>query len=537
MSQRHPTMPDDHSTDDPDSGSVDAEAEADPDPDPGAPYTPNSAGGYAANASDLNARARIASRLGQEFGGDRDLYSVLGYDTDPDPEDYWSRFLRQDIAATIVKAPAHTSWRHAPKIQDAPDQEEETDFEADVMRLYEDHRLLHYLERVDVLAGLGRFGILFLGVADGEDVDLSDPVDMDALDGVGDLAYLSAFSERSVEVNDLVNDPKDPRFGLPESYEVEFRASERRSETVHWTRCIHIAEDLLEGEVYGRPRMEAVLNRLVDLEKVVGGAAEMTWRGADRKYVVNADPDMGAINNPEDMQEQFEDMIHGLRPAAYLRGMNIDSIEGDTVDPSGIKDSILELIAGETGIPKRILTGSERGELASTQDRATWLGRVSERQSSFCEPRILRPVLDRLVEFGILSPPIESDATETRRTATEDTGSYDVDWPDLFELNELEQADIRSTNAQALKNAAPSGDPGQLAEPEEIREQIMGWGPELGSESSIETVGGVLDELDYDESDPEAEDAFEDIMGGLPERDGDADGVVTVPDGGDDGGD
>ena len=37
------------------------------------------------------------------------------------------------------------------------------------------------------------------------------------------------------------------------------------------------------------------------------------------------------------------------------------------------------MISAETGIPKRILTGSERGELASSQDRDNWFERYPER--------------------------------------------------------------------------------------------------------------------------------------------------------------
>lgn len=476
---------------------------------------------HAMGTGDTNlAKRYMAARYaGIAFGTDRDYYAVLGYNRTPDAEDYFSRYLRNDIARRIVNAYPAASWSSRPRIIDdanvGTEDEAETDFENAVEYLFDEHRLLHYLERADKATGIGEYGLIFLGLAGGDDDTVA--LDGDATEdthrnlletkdepGPDDLAYIATFSQARVITLDEVENPTNPRFGLPKTYDIEFSAHQTSvTETVHYSRVIHIAEDVLENEIFGRPRLEAVLNRLDDLEKVVGGSAEMFWRGADRKMQLNYTGE-GSPADAERVSEQAEEMVHDLRNVLRTSNVELNEIAGQDVDPTGVVEQILKLIAGETGIPLRMLTGSERGELASTQDRATFYERVKQRREQFCEPAVLRPVLDRLLSLDVLPEP--------------EGGSYTVEWPELFELNELERAELRAKNAKALKDSSPSGDPAYLATPPEIREKIHGWDPELGGETSLddgEDAPGLPDEGDEDVSDETEADrsAFEDLFG------------------------
>lgn len=481
----------------------------------------------AGGGSDLLNRYMVARNAGMAFGGDRDYYEVLGYDRDPDAEEYLTKYLRNDIARRIVDAPVEAAWREPPNIVDdadaGSDEEAETDFEEAVEYLFEGHRLLHYLKRADKVTGIGEYGLLFLGLApEGSDGGRSGPdaLDDDAtagsytsvLDTRNDdrpdaLAYLSTFSQARVTSIHEVSDPTNPRYGMPELYEIKFTnpGGVGRSEDVHHSRVIHIAEGLLENEVFGRPRLEPVLNRLEDLEKVLGGSAEMFWRGADRKLQLDYRGE-GAPNDSDELEQRAREMNHGIENVLPTTNVDINEIGGQEVDPTGIVEQELKHIAGTVGIPLRMLTGSERGELASTQDRATFYERIRERQEQFCEPMILRPLLDRLIRLGILPEPRG--------------GSYTVEWPDLFSLNELEQAELQAQQAQAIKRAAPMGDPAQLATVPEIRENVFGWSPERGSEVS-DTSGRAAppeESAPEDDGPPEEEtdeerEAFEEVMG------------------------
>ena len=68
-------------------------------------------------------------------------------------------------------------------------------------------------------------------------------------------------------------------------------------------------------------------------------------------------------------------------------------------------DAILTQIAGSKAIPKRILTGSEMGELASSQDRDNWKDQINGRQTGYAGPYIVRPLVDRLIKYGYLPTP------------------------------------------------------------------------------------------------------------------------------------
>lgn len=462
----------------------------------------------------LNVLSRAASLINRSrlspnynFGGEREYNEVFGYPEDPTVADYRARYERQDIARTIVDEPATTTWRAKPNVDDDGDAENVTPFEDQVETLFDEKDLLHYFERADKLAGLGRFGILFLGYADGED-DLSQPPNESALSGPEDLQYLAPFAEDCVDDIELVTDPTDERYNLPRTYDIEFGGTTEnatvsatsRTETVHWKRVIHIADGLAENEIFGTPRLEAVLNRLIDLEKVVGASSELTYRGADYGLHANIDPDAAGSLNSDDL-DQLEDelaaYLHDLQPMIRTQGVDLERLGGESVDPTGLVDVLLKLISGRAGIPQRILVGSERGELASSQDRATWLGRISERQQHFAEPRLLRETLDRLRAVGILDDP--------------QGGAYTVEWGDLFELNELEQAELLERRANAIKALAPGGETERLASPGELREQLD-WDPEIGSEVDGETT--VTEEPDdVPEDDDDVEDQFEDGFG------------------------
>jgi len=471
---------------------------------------------YAANDSNIASRYSIAKRAGMSFGGERDLYAVLGYDRTPDAEDYLAVYLRNHIARRIVEAPVRASWSERPTITDdasddtTPDAEAETEFERAVEYLFDEHRLLHYLKRADTATRIGEYGLLFFGLASSETVGLADDatsdnyssvLDTKGASGPDDLAYMATFTQGRVTDLDENDDPASVRYGMPETYDLEFETSNTSStETVHHSRAIHITEDVLENEVYGRPALEAVLNRLEDLEKVIGGSAEMFYRGADRKFQLNYTGE-GSPQDADDLKEQADDMVHGLRNTLQTSNVDLNEIEGQEVDPTGVVEQILKLIAGETGIPLRMLTGSERGELASSQDRATFYERITSRQNQHCEPSILRPVLDRLIDLGILPEP--------------DGDGYSVEWPEQFELTELEQADLMAKKAKSLKQAT-NGRPLQVVSEAEIREQFLDMSPERGSETSLdddaEAVpedGDVTDETDADRQ------AFEDIIDDL----------------------
>ncbi|GAF99571.1 unnamed protein product, partial [marine sediment metagenome] len=133
--------------------------------------------------------------------------------------------------------------------------------------------------------------------------------------------------------------------------------------------------------------------------------------------------------------------------------------------------SIISLIAGATGIPQRILLGSERGELASGQDKASWDERVQDRRNEFATP-IVRDFVDRLSNVGAL-PEVE----------------YDVRWPEIEDLDEDTKANIATKWAELNSKAQAI-----VVQPEEIRDRILRLDKleETTELEPDETMGGVV---------------------------------------------
>jgi hypothetical protein len=61
-------------------------------------------------------------------------------------------------------------------------------------------------------------------------------------------------------------------------------------------------------------------------------------------------------------------------------------------------------IAMKTEYPKRMFTGNEAGELASSQDRDSMNDTTRTRQNNFAIPYILNAFIDRLIEVKFLQP-------------------------------------------------------------------------------------------------------------------------------------
>ena len=236
---------------------------------------------------------------------------------------------------------------------------------------------------------------------------------------------------------------------------------------VHWSRVIHVAEDTVEDRVFGRPRLERVYNRLDDLMKISGGSAEMYWQNVARLWWLNigADTEIEDTKQLEQLEEDLFDALQGLRRTMQTQGVDkLEAIGGAAPTPKETYDVLKELTAAGSEIPQRILFGSERGELASTQDEANFLGGIADRQRNFAEPVIVRGTIDRLIEFSYLSAP--------------STSSYLVDWPNPFQLSTQQKASAAKDFAAAIKAAAPFEDPTAIVPVHEFRERFLDLPPE-----------------------------------------------------------
>ena len=119
-------------------------------------------------------------------------------------------------------------------------------------------------------------------------------------------------------------------------------------------------------------------NYLDDLDKVLGGGAESFWLRAHPGLALNMDPTLPITEGEESaLSDQIDSYLHGFRRTLQLRGVEVEQLAMSVASIQPNVDAIVGMLSAATGIPQRILTGSERGELASTQDRSNWQERVS----------------------------------------------------------------------------------------------------------------------------------------------------------------
>jgi len=421
--------------------------------------------------NELTSRADLIARLGKMYQDDRDIYKALGWNAKPTFDDYLAKYTRQDISKAIIDRPVDACWRKSPDIIETEDADS-TAFETAWTELLKEKKIFHYLRRADRLTGIGKYGVLFMGFDDvKEEREFKNPVSP----GNRKLLYLRPYMQCNAEVNKRVSDVFDERYGLPEEYKIKAvstsanslstsGATSTKALIVHHTRVLHLAEDLLEDDENAEPKLKSVLNLLDSLQLVVGGSAEMFWRGAFPGLNFKMDKDARIDGQTiADMQTQIKSYMHKLQRHLRLQGVDVEQLAPQVADPSNHFDILVTLISATTGIPKRILLGSERGELASSQDQRNWNEKVDERRTDYVEPMILRPFIDKMIEYGVLPEPKEG---------------YTVKWPELSAPSEKEKMDISKTKTDALVAYSNSPSATLVMPPDIFLRQIMSMSQE-----------------------------------------------------------
>lgn len=419
--------------------------------------------------------------LGQQYGGDRNLYDALGYPEVLSYEDYDAQYSRQDIAGAIVNRPAETTWKGGVMVSGPEGKDGE--LSKTWRKLWKDLKLKNKFTRIDKLATLGRFAVLYLGFNDsvGGNIDLEKEVS-----GKPSILYVTPFSEEMVTISEWETNPGNPRCGLPLIYTLS-RIDDAGQNTqvfrVHHSRVLHITGETLESEVYGIPYLQRVFNRLMDLEKLTGGSAEMFWRGARPGMTGNVNPDWEAPDNLKDvLNDQMNEYDHGLRRILINQGVDMKSMETQISDPTSHVKVQIDMISAYTGIPARILLGSERGELASSQDRDTWVEFINTRRGEFAEPQIIIPFVEKLMSLGILP----------------DTEEYNIEWEDLADVSEEYRAKVGLVYTQALSAYGNSTAAAEIIPPEEFMKFILNL-PESTIEAIIAAREKYLKEMEAQE--------------------------------------
>ena len=416
----------------------------------------------------------------QTFDGKRDIYQALGY---PRLDaisygDYYLRFRRQDIAKIIVNRPVEDSWRKLPVVRVEGDKEDK--FKDIWDTLNKDKGIYNKLIRSDKVSRIGRYGVFLIGVDDG--LELNEP-----MVAAKNLLYIQPYSEDNAKVKTLSQDTTSERYGLPESYSLQTSTgivdSSTKTIEVHHSRVVHIAEELIESNVYAIPPLECVYNRLLNMELIVGGSAEMFWQGAFPGLAFKTDSEHDLTATSAELTEEIEKYVHKMERYMKLQGIDVQNLAPAVADPSKHAELQIKMISIATRIPKRILEGSERGELSSSQDTEAWDNTMDGRRENHIEPTILRPLIDKLIAVGILEEPKDG---------------YHIEWPDLSAPSDKDRAETGRIQAEAISKYTSSPDAQMIIAPKSFFEEIMGL-PEEKVKRIMEEIEGILKTMVVDD--------------------------------------
>lgn len=399
--------------------------------------------------SQMASRAMLAGRLGQTFDGNRDLYKTFGYLQSPGYNDYKGLFDRHGISTRIVEKFAEDTWNKPAIIidgdarSDKPD-DKPTPFITEWVALAKRLRVWQMFKQADVMLGYSRYSVLFLGAPG---LDFKDPA------GNGNLAYLSAFDESMATFASYITDTTSPLFGMPAAYNIAFNAIDQgapapEGSNVHHSRVLHITENRLASRLYGRPRLQNIINDLFDLLKTVGSGAEASWLTVfmGMLFTAKENADLPAKDSPEAryLDEQIVNFINKVQRYAVLDSVDVHDMGGRSVSIRDTFDVIIEAICGAVGISQRILLGSERGQLASEQDKTEWNNIITSRRTNFAEPDVLDPFITWCVTHKVITPPA--------------SGKWKTEWEEVFPMSLSEKADYGSklaTGATTITGGMP----------------------------------------------------------------------------------
>ncbi len=465
-------------------------------------------------ASSLVERAQWASRMGMDsFGGQRDLYTALGYKKTLTLADYRGRYERGGIAARIVEFLPKIAWAGKVAVQEVEDPAIITPFEEDVISLLsmEDLNVQKNFQSGDILCGLGYYSVILIGAPGELNTELP------RLTGPDSILYLTPYSQEQAPIIKLDSNKGSRRFGLAETYRIDLGSiPEGVSSTVmlpsssigqvdvHWSRVIHITRNSLSNRLYGIPDLRAPWNDLDNLYKLIGGGSETAWNIMSLPTLFNIDKDV-TFPTPEIMEtqlkefkESIEKLRHKLEPYAYGRGVTAEVLgnKGGLPQFSSDADAIMDQIAGATGLPKHVLMGSMIGDRSSTEDKKRIDDRKDEHIRDCAEPA-LRQFLNRMIQYGGVRPlslPSNGNSKVDRVKGNGNRPTYDVIWPKEEEMTEIEKGDLLVKLTTANLNQHNAGGKRILSE-EEIRDRVLGLEP-------LEEDEEVIDKGSETEDDP-----------------------------------
>lgn len=382
---------------------------------------------------------------------------------------------REPVAHRTVFTVAHDIFDNWFELQLEGDDtgDESQSFDKQVQTELSRLRAKRELSRMSVYERAYGWAIVVLGYHD-SGKDLADPLEEPSA-----LEEIKTYSPLQVQRVDEVKDKKDPRYGLPEIYNIK-RSGIAAYLQVHYTRVVHFASRLVDHDWKGKSVLDPIWDDLTTLRNIRWGMGQTMYRyGSGFPDITFSGAELSDI-------EDFIDSgaFSGLSARTYFvhnenQEMEFKGTAGRALDPMNYYLPIMENISAGTGIPLAILRGVQAGALTGSEvNQQEYYGLISDEQSGY--------------EHGI-----RELINAVLRVTTEDEQPRDFmfEWQGGFELDEEKKARIAQIEMDTLVKKA------QFLTRNEIRQlidpKLADLSPEQGGDEVLGKAGTSTESFDY----------------------------------------
>lgn len=389
------------------------------------------------------------------------LYQEFGYPVELCFDDFYRAYRRNAIAGAAVMRVVDGCWEDYPEIYEGDitkDATEQTAWDKQINKLLK--RCWKQIKGADKRNLVGRYSGLLIQIKDSK--SWSDPVDKAMVGRLKEKALVRLIPvwEAQLDPVSYNEDQNSENYGDVSMYSfTEIPVQQQRSNqpgrviNVHPDRVIILAEGSDDGRLdSGESLLEEGFNKLMDLEKVSGGAAEGFLKNASRQLNFNFSAKTNFAQlaralgvSESELSNAMDDQVKRLNDstdsAVMMQEGDASVLSVAVADPEPTWRTALNEFCATVPIPVKVLVGMQTGERASTEDAKDWAKTRMSRRNGFLTD-LITDIVSRFWTLGFISPAKGEEIS--------------VGWSDLLapsqaekiaNMDKLADVAVKSTNA------------------------------------------------------------------------------------------
>lgn len=415
------------------------------------------------------------------------LYDEFGYPEVVGFDDFYRAYKRNAVARAAVKRVLDNCWQDNPEIfegeKKADQAKKQSPWDKWVNKFFK--KLWKSIRGADRRNLVGNYSALLVQLKDGG--KWNEAVNKATVRSLQERALVRLIPawEAQIDVSEWETDPDSERFGLPKMYQfTELPVGSENGRPgriidVHPDRVFLLAEGGDDGSMDGESMLEGGFNKLLDIEKVSGGASEGFLKNASRQLNFNFSEKtnfaqlakaLGVTESQiaDALDEQTRRLNRSTDAAVFMQEGSASVLSVAAADPEPTWRTALNEFCATIPIPVKILIGMQTGERASTEDGKDWAKTGNARRAGF-----LTDVVEGIVRWFINLEIIPAPASE----------EITVSWSDLLAPSQAEKI----ANMDKMADVAVK--------------TTNAFGRSALSENEIRTAGELQPQKEFEEDD------------------------------------